>query len=162
MQRDWRAFLVPLREIVPLQNARDCVERAEPDRIFEAQLAEPVAVEADLGFFGVQNLENLRLVSLGVRVDLLACQRSPGKIAAGWIADEPSHVADQKNHAMPEHLEMFHLPKKHRVAQMQVRRGRIEARLHPQRTSEFQPLSQVLLADDFGGPLLQKLNWSHK
>ena len=44
---------------------------------------------------------------------------------------------------MPELLELPHLVEQHRVSQMQVRRGRIEARLHPQRLAAPQLSDQL-------------------
>ena len=52
---------------------------------------------------------------------------------------------------MAEVLELPHLVEQHRVAQVQVRRGRVEARLDPQRPAERQPALQLVALEDFVG-----------
>jgi hypothetical protein len=46
---------------------------------------------------------------------------------------------------------LAHLVQQDRVAQVQVRRGRIETGLDPQRTAAFQALGQLLPLDDLVG-----------
>ncbi len=75
-------------------------------------------------------------------------------IAAGGIADQAGHVADQEDDAVAQVLEMFHLAQQHGVAQVQIGRGGIEAGLHAQGTAglggALQAFPQILLANDFG------------
>ena len=69
---DRDAFLVAFGEIVALEDARDGVLGGELDGVHPLQRLEPLAVEADLGLFGIEDFEDLRLVGLGV---LLRCPR---------------------------------------------------------------------------------------
>ncbi len=52
---------------------------------------------------------------------------------------------------MPQILELAHLVQQHGMAQMQIGRGRIEARLHAQRPAKFQSRLQFFEFDDFLG-----------
>ncbi len=49
----------------------------------------------------------------------------------GRIADERGEVADQEDDRVPHVLKVLELAHQNGVAEMQVRRGRIEAGLHP-------------------------------
>ena len=49
------------------------------------------------------------------------------------IADQPGHIADQKNNGVAQVLKMFHLAQQHGVAQVQIGRGGIETGLDAQR-----------------------------
>ena len=120
-----------LVEVFALQHLRDRELGRQPDEAFEAELAQPLAVEAHLGLVAVEDLEDLRLVGLGVLVDLLARERRPRGRAARGIADEPGEVADEEDDGVAHVLKVLQLAHQHGVAQVQVGRGRIEAGLHP-------------------------------
>ena len=51
----------------------------------------------------------------------------------------------------PEILELPHLVQQHRMAEMQIGRGRIEARLDPQRPAELEARLELLALDDLVG-----------
>ena len=53
-------------------------------------------------------------------------------VAAGRIADQARHIADEEDHRVAEILEVLHLPEQNCVAQMQIGRGRVETGLHAQ------------------------------
>ena len=95
--------------------------------------AEPARIEIDARLLAIEDLEDLLLVGPGVRFDLLARQRRTRRVAPGRIADHSGEVADQKRDFVTEVLELPHLVDEHGVAEMQVGRGRIEARLDAQR-----------------------------
>ena len=98
-----------------------------------AELVQPLGVVADLGHLLIENLEDLLLVGLGVRVNLLARQRLARHIAARRVADQRSEIADEKNHRMPQLLKVPQLAHQHGVPQVQVGSSGIKARLHAQR-----------------------------
>ena len=54
-------------------------------------------------------------------------------------------------------LEMTHFVDQHRMAQMQIRRSRVETRFHPKRFALFEFLPQVLFPDDFVRPTADPL-----
>ena len=99
----------------------------------EVELAEPVGVAPQLGLVGIENLERLLDVGLGVRVDLLERERRPRGVAARRVADERREVADDEHDRVAEVLELPQLAQRHRVAEVQVGRGRVDAELDAQR-----------------------------
>ena len=125
--------LEALLEVAALQHLRHVVLRRQPDPSGAAQRLEPLAVEADLRLRRVEDLEDLRLVGLGVAVDLLLRQRRPRLRPAGRIADQRGERAHDVDHPMAEILEVLHLANEHGVPQVQIGRGRIEADLHDER-----------------------------
>ena len=78
-------------------------------------------------------LKTCSRVGRGVARDLLARERRPRRVLAGRVADHPGEVADQKQDVMAELLELAQLVQEHGVAEVQVGRGRVEARLDAQR-----------------------------
>ena len=125
--------LVALREIVALEHARDRVPPGDLDEPGGVHAAEPARIEIDARLFAIEDLEDLLLVGLRVRLDLFARQRRPRRVAPGRIADHSGEVADQERDLVPEILELPHLVDEHGVPEMQIGRGRIESRLDPQR-----------------------------
>src|SRR5688572_5699560 len=105
MDRDWLATLIALGEIIALQHARDRVLRREPNQPDRAHLVHPVRVEDDARFVGIENLENLLLISSGVGLDFLDRERRSRGIAPRWVADQTREIADQKQHLVAEILE---------------------------------------------------------
>ena len=64
-----------------------------------------------------------------------ARHRRAGDVAAGRIADQAGHVADQEDHGVAQILEVLHLAEQDGVAQVQIGRGGIEAGLDAQRAA---------------------------
>ena len=122
-------------------------------------MAEPAPVEVDHSFLRIENLENLRLISLRILLNLLASQRRPRSRAPRRIADHSGEVADQKNRSVAEILKMFQLAQHDGVPKVQVGSGRVHAELHAQRFARGARLlqlgAQFGLADDFRRALLE-------
>ena len=134
MHGDRRAFFVALGEIVALQNPRHGVLASTAGSCLRtAAAAEPLAVEADLGLRRIEDLEHLRLVGLGVRVDLPRASCG-GRVTLRPVGSPimPGHVADQEDHGVAQVLKVLHLAQQDGVAQVQVGRGGIEAGLDAQ------------------------------
>ena len=106
---------------------------SELDDAVVAELVEPLGVVADLGLVGVEDLEDLLLVGLGVGGDLLARERLAGDVLAGGVADHRGEVADEEDDRVAELLEVPQLAHQHGVAEVQVGRGGVEAGLDAQR-----------------------------
>ena len=159
MHRNRLLFHEALVEVLALQHLRDRELRRQPDEAFVAQLVEPLAVEAHLGFVPIENLEDLRLIGLGVLIDLLARQRRPRGRAPRRVADQPGEIADKEDDRVAHVLKVFQLAHEHGVAQVQVGRGRVEAGLHPhglaRRARLLQPLAQVAFTNDLRRALAQ-------
>jgi hypothetical protein len=52
---------------------------------------------------------------------------------------------------VPEILELPHLVEQHGVAEVEVGRGRVEARLHAERPAELEPGQELVALDDLVG-----------
>src|SRR3546814_10157264 len=68
----------------------------------------------------------LRIICLGVFMDLLGCQGRPGGVAAAGIADHGGEVPDQEYDGMAKVLQLAHFIEDHRMSQVDV--GRPEER----------------------------------
>ena len=104
---------------------------------------EPAGVEVDAGALAVEDLEHLRLVGPGVGLHLLGRERRARGVAPGGVADHAGEIADEEDHLVAELLELAHLVEQHRVPEVQIRRGRVEARLDAQRHAAQQLLREV-------------------
>ena len=80
---------------------------------------------------------------------LLVGERRAGRVAAGGVADHPGEVADQELDPVTEVLELPQLVDDHRVAEVQVGGGRVEAELHPEGAAGLQLPDEVLLEQQF-------------
>jgi len=133
VHRDRQAAAIPLGEIVAFEHPGERVARGQLDHAARAERIAPFRVVADLGTGRVEHQAGLLEISTGVRLDLLAGERRPGRVAARGIADHRGEVADQEDHRVPEVLQLTHLVQHDRVAQVQVRRRGVEPELDPQR-----------------------------
>jgi hypothetical protein len=152
VHRDRLAALVALGEVVALEHPRDRVQGREPDQARGAKLGHPAGIEVDLGPLRVQDLVDLGLVGTRVGLDLLAGQPGAGRVLAGRVADHPREIPDQERHVVPEQLELAHLVDQHRMPQVQVGRGRVEAGLDVERLATGEFAGQVRLEQDLVGP----------
>src|SRR5262249_46393072 len=130
MHEDGLAGFVTVMEIVALEKAAHGVFRAQRDDVLETHGLEPLAVETDFGLLRIQNFEDLRTVGLRVLFNRLTRHRRASGVAAGRVADQARHVADQEDHRVPKILKVLHLAQQDSMAQMQIGRGRIESGLH--------------------------------
>jgi len=133
MHRNRLAGLEALAEIVALHHSRHGVLGRQLDHSARAEWVAPFGVVANLGLGGVQHQAGLAVVGLGVGFDLLAGERRARAVAAGRIPDGGREVADQEDHGVTKILELAHFVQHHRVADMDVRRGRVQAQLDSQR-----------------------------
>src|SRR3546814_7107899 len=67
------------------------------------------------------------------------------------VANHSGEIADQEDHLVAEVLELPHLVEQHGVADVQVRRGRVEAGLDPQRPARLQPCFELLALENLVG-----------
>ncbi len=132
MHRNRHAALEAAGEVVAFHHAGDGVARGQLDQAAGAERIAPFGVVADFGAVGVQHQAGLGVVGLGVFADLLGRERRAGGVAAAGIADLGGEVADQEDHRMAEILQLAHLVQHHRVAQVNVGRGGIQAELDAQ------------------------------
>ena len=144
-------------KILPLQHPGHRVPGRQADEVLSLHGLHPAAVEIDEGFVRVQDLEDLALVSGGVGLNLLLGQGRPGLALAGGVADQAGEVADEKDHLVPQVLEVFELLNEHGVAQVQIRGGGVEPGLDPQGCPRgpglLQAGSKFLFPNDLLAPL---------
>ena len=100
--------------------------------------AEPLAVQAHLGFSGLGSTICARLLEVGlrVRVDLLVGEDRALARAARRVADPRRVVADDEDADVPGPLERGHALERDRVTDVDVGRGDVDPELHPQRPAE--------------------------
>src|SRR5512141_3056635 len=132
VDRDRALFLVPFPEIVPLEHPRHRHLCGDTDHLLYAQRRKPLGVEPDLGPRRIEDLENLLLVGDGVPLHVVSREGLSRLGLARRVSDHSGEVPDQEDHPVASVLEVLELLDEHRVPEVQVRRGGVEARLHPQ------------------------------
>ncbi len=115
------------------------------DHLLGVELRQPVTVEGDLGQLGVEDLEDLGLVGLGVGQHLLLRQGRARLALTRGITDHRGEVTHQEDDVVTELLELPHLVHHHRVPDVQVRGGGVEPHLDPQRLAPLELVGQRLL-----------------
>jgi len=83
-------ILVAGLEVIPLEHARNRVFGSQLDHAHRTQLIQPFRVEADLGFFPIQDFEYLLRISFSIFLNLPGCERFAGDIFPTGIADQAS------------------------------------------------------------------------
>ena len=136
-----------LFKVVALHHAGHGVAGGQADEVRGVHLAQPVGIEFHDGLFGIEDLEDLLLVGLGIGDDLFLGQGRTGLGAAGGVADAAGEVTDQEDDLVAQFLKVAHLVHDHGVAQMQVGSGGVKAHLHAQGRAAFQFLAQFLLVN---------------
>ena len=107
------------------------------------------------GALGIQDLEDLLLV--GARIGLHLLGVSGGRVALRPVGSpmRPGEISDQENDLVAELLELPHLVEQHRVPEMQVRRGGIEAGLDPERLATSSLRTSSLLGEQILYPAFE-------
>ncbi len=116
------------------------------DDVGEGEGAEPLAVVADLEFFGrgVDDLAGLLEVGRGVDLHLLRGEHGAGLGSARGVADHGGVVADDEDGPVPAILEIAELLEDHGVPQGKVGGGGVHAQLGPQRLARGDGLLDLL------------------
>jgi hypothetical protein len=137
VQENGDPFLVPLGEIVALEEAGDGHLRGQADQLVKRQRLEPRAVAHDLEPVRRQDLPHLVEVGLRVDFDFVRRELGAGLLATAGVAHERRHVADDQNRLMPKVLELAELAEDDRVTQVDVRRAGVDPQLDPERLPLF-------------------------
>ena len=157
VERDGLLGVEALGEVFAFEHLRDGELGHELDHVVVAELVEPLGVIADLGFFGVEDLEDLLLVRFGVGGDLLGGEGLAGDVASGGVADEGGGIADEEDDGVAEELEVAELADKDGVAEVEVGRGGVEAGFNAERVAGREGPGEALFegfeGDDLGGAL---------
>ncbi|MNI26967.1 hypothetical protein D3C73_806880 [compost metagenome] len=148
VHRNRDAALEPLGEVFAFHHAGHRIARGQLDHAARAQGIAPFGVVTDLGACRIQHQAGLRVVGLGVGLDLFAGQRRAGAVAAAGVADGGREIANQEDDVVPQVLQLAHLVQHHRMAQVDVRRGGVQPQLDAQRHASRAALGQ--LASELG------------
>ena len=109
----------------------------------------------------IEDLEDLLEIGLRVCFHLLAFERRASFGLAGGIADHGGEIADEENGGVALVLELLELAQHDGVAEVQIRRGGIDAEIDAQRFAGLRGLLELglefVFADDFGGAFAQVL-----
>ena len=97
---------------------------------------------------GIEDFERLLLKALRVAHHLVVRELRARLRAAGRIADHRGEVADDEDRLVPEVLKLPQLRQRDGEAEVDVRRGRIDAELDVQRAAEAQFREQFGFGDD--------------
>ena len=130
----WRPAVHPLLKFSRLSICPTVIWPVSLSTSAKVSLREPLAVAADLQLAGrgVEHLARLLEVGLGVGVDGVVVEHRPGLVAPGGVADLGRVVADDQHRLVAQVLELPHLPQHDRVAEVDVRRRRVQPQLDPQ------------------------------
>src|SRR5207253_1234947 len=136
--RDGLVRLEALREVVALEDPRHGDRLGEADDLRVRQLPEPLTVEPDLRAPAVEHAEGLLGELLRVRVENLARKDRPLVRTPRRVADARGVVPDDQNDRVAGALKLRQSVEDERKPEVDVRRGRIDAELDAQWTSELQ------------------------
>ena len=131
MHRDGRARLVALGEVISLEHSGHGGLGCQTDHARGAKGLAPLGIAANVRFLGVEHEAGLLEVGLGIGRDVFGGEGRTGGIAAGGVSDERREVADQEDDLVAKVLKLTQLVEHHRVAQVKVWRGRVQAQLDP-------------------------------
>src|SRR5262245_2357829 len=93
-------------KVLTLQHLRDGELREKLNQVGVGELIQPLPFVPDRGELGIKNLEDLFLVRLGVRGNLLRRKRLARYITARGIAYQSSRISNEKDHSMAKLLEV--------------------------------------------------------
>ena len=135
VQGDGLFVLKALMKVLAFEHLGHRELREQFDEVIVGELVEPLGVEAHLGFAAVEDLEDLLLIGERVGGDLLSRERLARHVLAGGIADQRRGIAHQEDDLMAEVLEVLQLAHQHRVTQVQIGCGGVEAGFNAQRNA---------------------------
>ena len=170
VEGDGLLVLEALVEHLALEHLGDGELGHELDEVVVGELVEPLGVEADFGFFAVEDFEDLVLVGFGVGGDFFAGEGLAGDVFAGGVADEGGAVADEEDDGVAELLEVAELAHEDGVAEVEVGGGGVEAGLDAEgmpvrRESSRRAARAAGSFEEAGGmisaaPLVMRSSWS--
>ena len=107
---------------------------------------QPFGVVAQGGLLGIEDLEGLVDVGLGVRLDLFGGELRARGVAAGRVADERGAVADDERDAVAEVLELAELAQRHGMPEVDVGGRGVDAQLDIEGLAAFLSFSSSALS----------------
>ncbi len=151
---------VALGEVVAFEHPRDGHLAGKLQRVEHRHFAEPLAVAAHFGLFGIENFERLVEVGFRVLVDFLFRQNRASGGTTGRIADARREVADDEHRLVTELLKLAQLVEDDHVPEREVGARRIDAELHAEFFPRLEAFKKLFAAEEDFGALFQKFNLS--
>ena len=147
-----RLLLVETRpKILALEHLLEGHPRIEFHHLLKGHHLKPLAVEDRAGALRVEDFIGLLLEGARIFHHLVVGELRAGFRAARGIADHRGEVADDEDGVVAEVLELPQFREPDGEAEVDVRRGRIDAELHVQRAAKAQFREQFRFGDDLRG-----------
>ena len=127
VQRDRSMSAITRGEIVALEHACERMSGRYLDQARSAHIAEPARIEIHARALRIKDAKDLLFIGARIALHLFGRESRPGRVATARIANQAGEITYEKDDLMSELLECAHLVDEHGVAEVQIRRGRIEA-----------------------------------
>ena len=148
MQADGLAVGVAVVEVVALEDAGHREVAGKLQKALHVEGEQPFGVVAQGGLLGIEDLEGLVDVGLGVRLDLFGGELRARGVAAGRVADERGAVADDERDAVAEVLELAELAQRHGMPEVDVGGRGVDAQLDIEGLAALELLEQRAFRHD--------------
>jgi hypothetical protein len=129
------SFSHALAKVIALENARDGVLTAQSHEIIRSESAHPFGIEPHFGTRRIEDSKHLLRVRFGVGANRRFVERTTRFGATRGISDARREIAYQKNYCMAKILKLPKLREHDGMPKVQIRRARIRAELHAQRST---------------------------
>ena len=157
-QADGDAFSVAFGEVVPFEQAGDVDLSVEAEKVGTGEFGQPLAVVANFGFLGVDDLEDLVGVGLGVLFDDLRFEGGAGFGASGGVADASGVVAHDDDGEVAGLLELADFGQDEGMAEVEIGGGGIEAKFDAERAAEGEFFGELFPGMDVGQARKKEFN----
>jgi len=157
LELDRAPLLEPLGEVLALEHRLQGLRAEQAQDGRRVHLGQPLRVAVDLRAIAVEDAEGLLEVGPGVRSHLLFGEHRPGLGAAARVADTGRVVAHYQDRRVAVLLEGAEDVEDDQVAQVKVRRGRVDAKLHAELVTALEALAEMVGDVDLDGSATQPL-----
>ena len=157
-QADGDALLVAFGEVVPFEQAGDVDLAVEAEEIGAGEFGQPLAVTANFGFLGVDDLEDLVGVGFGVLLDHFGFEGGAGFGAAGGVADSGGVVAHDDDGKVAGLLELANFGQDEGVAKVEIGGGGVETKFDTERAAEGEFFGELFPGMDVGQTRKKEFN----
>ena len=157
-EADGDALLVAFGEVVPFEQAGDVDLAVEAEEIGAGEFGQPLAVAANFGFLGIDDLEDLVGVGFGVLLDDLGFEGGAGFGAAGGVADAGGVVAHDDYGKVSCLLELANFGEDEGMAKVEIGGGGIETKFDAERAAEGEFFGELFAGMDVGQARKKEFN----
>ena len=132
VRADGRASLEAVGEVLALEHLLESRLAKQSQQVGALHLAEPFGVASNLELVAIEDEMDLVEIRARRSVDLVAREDRPCFRPSTWVADHRREVTDDQNHRVAVVLKRAQDVEDDKVSDVQVGRGRVEAKLHTQ------------------------------